>query len=257
LPNLLLTDPAAGALLAMVAAVVGLFIGTVGVGGVLLIPFLMILGGLDIHAAAATALFTFLFTGLLGSYLFHRRGSISWRLTVPVCSGAIVFGYLGAAAAAYVNGRALTAVIAAIIIVAGIYVYLPPPDPARALRDGRAAGDLRALIVVGAASGFGSGLSGAGGPLFSVPMMVILGFVPLSAVGASQVLQIVAAISGSLASVQDGRIDFAIAAWVTGFELAGVVAGVRVAHAVSASVLRRIAAPLCVAVGALMLVRVL
>jgi uncharacterized membrane protein YfcA len=236
---------------------VGLFIGTVGVGGVLLIPFLVALGGLGIHAAAATALFTFFFTGLLGSYLFQRRGSISWRLTLPVCGGAAAFGYVGTAAAARIEPRALTMVIAAIIVIAGIYVLLPPREPGRGLRDGRAPRDLPVLVAVGAASGFGSGLSGAGGPLFSVPLMVILGFVPLAAVGASQVLQIVAAISGSLASVQDGRIDFAIAAWVTAFELAGVAAGVRLAHAMSATVLRRMAAALCVVVGTFMLVRAL
>jgi hypothetical protein len=85
--------------------------------------------------------------------------------------------------------------------------------------------------------------------------MVILGFAPLAAVGASQVLQIIASVSGSLAALQDARIDFALAAWVTGFELLGVAAGVRVAHAVSANALRRAAGTLCVAVGALMLVR--
>jgi uncharacterized membrane protein YfcA len=69
------------------------------------------------------------------------------------------------------------------------------------------------------------------------------------------VLQIVAALSGSIAGMQDGRVDFAIAAWVTGFELAGVVVGVRLAHAVSALVLRRMAAGLCIAVGTLMLAR--
>ena len=223
----------------------------------LLIPFLVLLGGLGIHAAAATALFTFLFTGLLGSYLFQRRGSISWRLTLPVCAGALVFGYLGAAAAARIEPRVLTVVIAAIIVVAGIYVFFPPRDSGGVVRDGRGAADVPVLLAVGAASGFGSGLSGAGGPLFSVPMMVILGFAPLAAVGASQVLQIVAALSGSAASLQDGRIDFALAAWVTGFELAGVAAGVRLAHAVSALVLRRMAAALCVAVGTFMLLRAL
>ena len=212
----------------------------------------MILGGLGIHAAAATALFTFLFTGCLGTWLFQRRGSVDWRLTLPVCAGALVFGYLGAAAAARIDAPALTLTIALIIIGAGLYIFLPSA-PERPVRDGSGKADVATLCAVGAASGFGSGLSGAGGPLFSVPLMVILGFAPLAAVGASQVLQIVASVSGSIAGLQDGRIDFAIAAWVTGFELAGVAAGVRLAHAVSAVVLRRIAAALCVAVGTFML----
>src|SRR5205823_14709675 len=98
--------------LAAVATLVGVFIGAVGVGGVLLIPFLAILGGLGIHAAAATALFTFLFTGLLGSWLFARRGSIHWRLTLPVCIGAVVFGYLGSVVAARIPAQELAITIA-------------------------------------------------------------------------------------------------------------------------------------------------
>jgi hypothetical protein len=251
-----LPDPFAAALLAAVAAAVGLFIGTVGVGGVLLIPFLVLLGGLGIHSAAATALFTFLFTGLLGTYLFQQRGSIRWRLAAPVCAGAAAAGYLGSAAAARIDPRPLTLLIALIIIVAGVYVFRPARERASA-RDGQGRGELATLLGVGAVSGFGSGLSGAGGPLFSVPIMVILGFAPLAAVGTSQVLQIVAAASGSLSSVQDGRIDYALAAWVTAFELGGVAAGAKLAHAVSAAVLRRMAAALCVGVGAFMLVRAL
>ena len=86
-------------------------------------------------------------------------------------------------------------------------------------------------------------------------MMVLLGFSPLAAIGVSQVLQIVAAVSGSLASVQDGRIDFALAAGVTAFELVGVVVGTWLAHTVDGAVLRRIAAWLCIAVATLMAVR--
>jgi uncharacterized protein len=234
--------------------VVGLFIGTVGVGGVLLIPFLVLLGGLDIHAAAATALFSFLFTGLAGTWLYQRRGSIDWRMALRVCAGAVAFGYLGAVAAAHIDSRALTLLIASIIVLAGLYAGFPPRSSFR-LRNGR--GRSLTLLAVGAASGFGSGLSGAGGPLFSVPLMVILGFAPLAAIGVSQVLQIVAALAGSAASFQDGRIDFALAAWVAAFELAGVVAGVRLAHAVSPTVLRRLAAALCIAVGTFMVVRAL
>ncbi len=239
------------------ATVVGLFIGAVGVGGVLLIPFLVILGGLGIHAAAATALFTFLFTGLFGTWLFQRRGSINWRLTLPVCIGAVFFGYLGSAAAAHLAPQALAVTIAVIIVGAGAYVFMPRRGPLRVPRDGHGRGDVAMLVAVGAAAGFGSGLSGAGGPLFSVPLMVILGFAPLAAVGASQVLQIIASVSGSLAALQDGRVDFVLAAWVTGFELAGVAAGVWLAHAVSPSALRRVAGALCIAVGSFMLMRAL
>jgi uncharacterized membrane protein YfcA len=241
-------------LIAAAALVVGLFIGTVGVGGILLIPALTYLGGLTVHTAAATALFTFLFTGVLGTILFQRRGSIDWRITTPVCAGAVVFSVLGAWAASRIDARSLALVIAAIVVFAGAYILLPAARRER-FRDGQAPGERAMLAGVGAVSGFGSGLSGAGGPLFSVPIMVLAGFVPLVAVGTSQVLQIVAAAFGTAGNLAYGHIDFRVAAWITGFELVGVVAGVRLAHAVSVDTLRRLAAVLCVVVGAFMLWR--
>jgi uncharacterized membrane protein YfcA len=241
------------ALIAAAALAVGLFIGTVGVGGILLVPALTYLGGLTVHAAAATALFTFVFTGILGTVLFQRRGSIDWRITTPVCVGAVVFSVLGAWAASRLGARPLALVIAAIVMFAGAYILLPSRREGH--RDGRVPGERAMLLGVGAVSGFGSGLSGAGGPLFSVPIMVLAGFVPLAAVGTSQVLQIVAAVFGTAGNLAYGSIDFRMAAWITAFELAGVVAGVRVAHAVSVGTLRRLAAVLCIVVGALMLWR--
>ena len=242
--------------LAAIALAVGFFIGAVGVGGILLIPTLVWLGGVPIHQATATALFSFLFTGLAGTWLFKRRGSIDWNITRPVLAGAVLFSYLGAMVNAMVNAHALTLIIALIIAFAGAYILLPVRrEKAAGYRDGRSGRQQFLLLMVGAIAGFGSGLSGAGGPLFSVPMMLVLGFVPLAAIGASQVLQIVAALFGTLGNLQFGSIDFLLAGWITLFELVGAVAGVRAAHAASVTVLRRAAAGLCVLTGLLMLAR--
>lgn len=227
-----------------------------GVGGVLLIAYLALFTQLDIHQAAATALFTFLFTGILGTWLYQRRGSIDWRISIPVCAAALVFGFLGAAVSAIMDARPLSISIALIIVAAGVYILLPMRT-APGERDGRGRGEKWLLASVGAASGFGSGFSGAGGPLFSVPLMVILRYVPLTAVATSQVLQIFAAASGSLENLRHGFIDWRAAAVIVLFELAGVALGVRLAHAASARALRRLAGALCIASGGFLLARTL
>ena len=221
-----------------------------------MVSFLALFGGLSIHQAAATSLFTFLFTGILGSFLYHKRGSIDWRISVPVCASAVVFGFCGAAVAAIIDPRPLATIIALVIIGAGLYVFVPRRSSA-GTRDGRGWREQTLLAAVGAASGFGSGISGAGGPVFSVPLMVILRYAPLTAVATSQVLQIVAATSGSLENLRHGFIEFRIASLVTLFELAGVLVGVRLAHAASARALRRLAGVLCVVTGGLLLARTL
>ena len=238
--------------LLIASTVVGCLIGAVGIGGILLIPALIALAGLSPHQASATALFTFLFTGVLGSILFQRQGSIDWRQTLTVCAGAVVFSYLGAMANSAVDGVLLMRIIAALIIFAGVYVFLPrPAEEEPASKPFR----LWLLLLIGAAAGFGSGFSGAGGPLFSVPLMVLWGFAPLSAIGTSQVLQIFSAAAGTLANLHYGEIQWAVAGWITLFELAGVVAGARLAHVVSADVLKRVAGAVCVLVGIYVLVR--
>jgi uncharacterized membrane protein YfcA len=241
--------------LAVIALAVGFFIGAVGVGGILLIPALVWFGGVQVHQATATALFSFMFTGLTGTCLFQHRGSIDWPITFPVLGGALIFSYLGARANAWVNAQALTLMVALLVVYAGAYILLPAPRADAAYRDGSTRAQQLLLLVVGALAGFGSGLSGAGGPLFSVPMMLALGFAPLAAIGASQVLQIVAALSGTVGNLQFGSIDYTLAGWISLFELAGAVAGARAAHAFSQVKLRRMAGGLCLLTGLLLLAR--
>ncbi len=242
------------AFLAATALVVGAFIGTTGIGGVLLIPALIVPGGLTVHQAAATTLASMLFIGVLGTWLFLRRGTLDARLALPVCAGAAGAGYLGAMAAGHIEARPLALVIGTLIVVAGALILRPPPVLAHA-RDARA--ERWRLAGVGAVSGFGSGLSGAGGPIFSVPLMIALGFATLGAVGVAQALLIVAAISGSVANLQAGAVDFPALALITVFQLLGLTGGVRLAHSLPVSMLRRGAAWLCIVAGAAMAARAL
>lgn len=236
----------------LASAVVGFLIGAIGIGGILLIPALAAFAQLSPHQASATALFTFLFTGVLGTLLFQRKGSIDWRQAATVCAGAIVFSYVGARASALVSGPVLMLVIALLIAFAGAYVFFPAKPRAPGEGEGRRTG---LLLAIGAASGFGSGFSGAGGPLFSVPLMVIGGFPALTAIGTSQVLQVWSAGAGSLAHLAAGTIHWPLVPVIVGGELGGVVAGVWLAHRVSALFLRRLAGGACLVVGAWLLVK--
>lgn len=242
--------------LAPAAFAVGTLIGSVGIGGILLIPALTAFAGLGIHEAMATALFTFLFTGITGTYAFQRRGSIDWRLTVPVCAGAVFFAFAGAWLNSLLQPAALTIVLAALIIFAGVYTlasWRGLGDPAFHGR-GRAQASL--LAAIGAVAGFGSGLTGVGGPAISVPLMVLFGFPALPAIGTSQAIQIVSALSGTLGNLGFGTVNFTVAAVVTIFEIAGVFAGARIVHSVKADSLRRFVAVLCILVGIFLITRV-
>jgi uncharacterized membrane protein YfcA len=236
---------------------VGVLIGAVSIGGILLIPALNLLGGLVIQKAMATALFTFIFTGAAGTWLFARRGSIDWKVAVPVCLGAAPFGFLGAWANSRFDGTALSLLLSSVIAFAGIYTLFGH-NPARQAPFAQRPGIRQALLAgIGAVAGFGSGLTGVGGPALSVPIMVLFGFSPLVAIGASQVLQILASVSGTVGNLQYGSIDLRLAGVVTVFEILGVIVGVGIAHAVNPRSLRRFVGVLCVVAGTALTVRAL
>ncbi|MDY0221685.1 MAG: sulfite exporter TauE/SafE family protein [Desulfobacterium sp.] len=241
--------------LIVVSLIVGTLIGCVGVGGILLIPALSVFAGLTTHVSMATALFTFIFTGIVGTYLFQRRGTIDWRITIPVCVGATFFGYIGALVNSKVDASLLNIILSLIIIFAGFYTMYPRAADDSGRLDGRSTLQKLMLVAIGATVGFGSGLTGVGGPVLSVPIMVIIGFSPLTSIATSQVIQIVAAISGTIGNLQYGAIDFGVGSWVTIVELIGVFAGVYLAHNVKTNHLRNIVGIACILVGGMIFLR--
>jgi hypothetical protein len=240
------------ALLAAVALVVGFSIGSTSIGGVLLVPALMAWGGLAVHAAAATTLASALFTGGYAAWLYARRGSLPWPLVWPLCAGGLPGGWLGAATAGQIAAQPLTAAIGALIVAASLAALRPP----RGIGGARPPAAERALLAtIGAGAAFCAGLSGAGGPIFSVPVMLLAGFAPLATIGAAMPFTIVASASGTAANLAAGTIDATLLAVVATFQLAGIAAGVRLAHALPVAVLRRAAIALCIVAGAAMIAR--
>jgi uncharacterized membrane protein YfcA len=243
--------------LLLVSLGAGMLIGAVGIGGILLIPAINILGGLTIHEAMATALVTFIFTGAIGTFSFQRRGSIDWGITVPLCLGAAIFGFFGAWANAKIDALGLSLILSSIIIFAGIYTIFTRSRARPAVLQGRPRLQQALLIGIGAVVGFGSGLTGVGGPALSVPIMILFGFSPLTTIGASQVVQILAGISGTAGNLQYGAINFKLVTILTIFEVIGVLAGVRIVHAMNAQALRGYVGVLCILVGAGLMMRAL
>ena len=241
-------------LLLAVAVVVGALIGTVGVGGILLIPALSGIVGMSTHTAMGTSLFSFLFTGLLGTWLYQRHGSIDWRITIPVCIGGLLAGYPGSLVNAHAPAHVLNLALG-LIIFAGVYALRPARGGTR-VYEGTASQKL-GLVLIGAVVGFGSGLTGVGGPVLSVPLMVVLGFAPLTAIATSQVIQITAAASGSVGNIMHGFVDLSTAVWVTAAELVGVVCGARLAHTVSGGALKKMVSVVCILLGAYIVIRAL
>jgi uncharacterized membrane protein YfcA len=234
--------------LVLVSIAIGIMIGAAGVGGFFMPPALMLLMNMDIHQGMALSLFTFIFTGAAGALYFHRKGSLDWTLVRPVCVGAAATGYAGAWTGHHLATASLSTALAAVILVVGMTMSGAGGQAVLALPAGPRQRRL-ILAAIGALTGFFSGLTGIGGQVLSVPLMVLCGYPVLTAIGVGQMLQTIGALSGSLANLHYASIDYGLAAFIVVFEIAGVLAGAILVHRVDGAFVKRVVGGLCMVAG--------
>ena len=245
-----MSGPIAVALLA-VGLLVGVLIGAIGIGGVLLVPVLVHVGGMAIHVAIATAMVAYFFAGTVGTIAFSRRGSIRWGDALWLTTGAIPGAFAGSAAAATAPALALELLIALLIVASALHSLrgrTPAGGEPRPLAKS-------ALFVIGAVTGIGSSMSGTGGPLVLIPILLWLHVPVLAAVGLSQVIQLPISAFATVGNLVYGTIDFTVAAAASVLLMIGVWFGARIAHRVSSLAMKRFVSAALLAVGVAMLAR--
>jgi uncharacterized protein len=239
-----------GLALLVLAIVVGVLIGMVGVGGVLLPPGLVALGDLSANEATATSTWAFVFTGLVGTVAYACRGVVPWSMLAQLSIGVVPGAFLGAFVNATLPAAVVLLGLAALTLFVGVQQLRP-----HAVREGRDGLGTAALVAVGAFVGFGSALTGTGGPVLLVPVLLTLGVAPLRAVAVSQAVQLPVVAAGSAGYLQTGLVDIRVGTVLGCLAALGVAAGAVVATRIPAEGLRRIVAVACIAAGVFLVVR--
>jgi len=230
----------------------GLMIGAVGIGGVVLVPALVYFGGIEIHAAIAAAMLSYVLTGLIGTCVYARENSIRWDMAGWLCAGAMPGALLGALAVGWASSLLLEILIGLLTAASGIHALLA----SSASRSAPTPISNRALGIIGTATGFGSALSGTGGPLILVPILIWLEFPVLTAIGLSQAIQLPIALLATAGNFYFGSLDPALGILLAVGLVVGTFAGAKIAHTVPRVALRRAVAIVLVAVGASISVKV-
>lgn len=238
--------------LAPLGLLIGAMIGAVGVGGVLLAPLLVVIAGLGPHEAIPVASFSFLFAGIAGTVAYARRGTVDWRATAWIGVAIVPAALLGARTNASLPASVLTAALVAAIVLAVARSQVPPDTGPR---DRTRPLPAWLLLALGAGVGFGSALTGTGGPVLLVPLLLLVRVPALAAVGVSQAIQLPVAAFASLGYAVYGGIDVPLGVALGVAQGLGVLFGARVAHAVPARRLRQGVTAALVGVALLLLAR--
>jgi uncharacterized membrane protein YfcA len=239
----------------MISTMIGVLIGSVGLGGFFLPPALMAFADITVHQSMATSLFTFIFTGIAGSIYFHKRRSINWALVRPICFGAALTGFAGAWVGSKLSTSMLSVALAIVIMAAGLYTLASDGEKSSVLSCRNEKRQWMVLASIGAVTGFISGLTGIGGPALSVPLMVFFGFSIMTSIATGQVLQIVGALSGTIANLKYGTIDYGLATFISVSEIFGVLLGAYIIHRIEIRLIKKLMGGLCLIAGCVFIVR--
>ncbi|MGE4408796.1 sulfite exporter TauE/SafE family protein [Pseudomonas sp.] len=232
----MLLDIGLNVLLGLVLGALG---GLFGIGGGLIaIPVLGVLFGLDQQLAQGTALVMVVPNVLLAIWRYHQRNRIDWRHAGALAGASFCFAIFGAAIAVSLDAGRMRLIFVGFLLALAAYTLLRV-----FLRPAASNGELRHpwpwLGVLGAFAGALGGLFGVGGAVIATPVLT-------SVFGTSQV--VAQGLSLALAAPSTGvtLVTYALHGqvnWLLGLPLAvggllSISLGVRLAHALPERLLR-------------------
>lgn len=241
-------------LLAVISLIGGIGITTIGPGGILVTIALFLLTDLSPAEVAGTAIVTHIGTGIVGSLSYLRSGQLrephTRQLAVVLGTTALIGTPVGALLNSRMSGVVFGVLLALMVMLVGLTVLV------RERRHGhRAPGDQPRFQTRGSQGLLGgtialvSGIFGIGGPMLSVPVLVIGGTPILQALAAAQAQSIVVAATGAAAYLSQGAISWPLVL-LTGIpQLIGVWLGWRIARALPTRPLTYALAATLIALG--------
>ncbi len=104
---------------------IGLLAGTMGGllgvgGGIVIVPLLIMLLGLDAKVAIGTSLATIIPTAVMATWRHHHLHHVDWKLALTMTMGSVVGAVAGASLTAYVSADALKRGFAVFLIATAI-----------------------------------------------------------------------------------------------------------------------------------------
>lgn len=253
-------------------AIAGVLAGLLGVGGGLIIVpmvvFCLTSQGTSqesiMHLALGTSMASIMFTSVSSFWAHHKRGAVHWAVVRRMVPGILVGTFLGSCVASRLSTNFLKVFFVVFLYYVAFQMLTnKKPKPSRGLP-----GNI-GMFGAGSTIGVVSSLVGIGGGTLSVPFMMWCNLAVHEAIGTSAAIGFPIAIAGTVGYLFNGMNASGLPEYSLGYvylpALAGIVCasvltaplGVRLAHTLPVTKLKRVFAVLLVAVGTKMLVGLL
>lgn len=171
---------------AAVNLVVGLLIGLTGVAGFLLPMFYA--GSMDLPVAESLALSfaAFVVSGILGAWNYHKAGNLDLKFGLKLSAGSLIGAVVGVRLNQMIPEETVKILLYTVVLLSGISILLRKDRQDETSRKSFVISDhLLAALLLGFVTAVICSLSGAGGPVLVMPLLVVLGIPVRTAVGAA------------------------------------------------------------------------
>jgi uncharacterized membrane protein YfcA len=222
---------------------------SVGHGGASAYLAVMALAGIAPAVMRPTALVLNLFVAGIAAVQFARAGHFSWRLFWPFALGSIPLAYFGGTI--HLPTDVYKQILGAVLLFAALRLVFEP----RGKAPERAAMPVWLAILVGAAVGLLSGLTGVGGGIFLSPILLVGGWAqpkPVAAVSAAFIwVNSLAGLAGQAPSL--AMIPVAAYSWGGAAVFGGLLGSTYASRRLPGRTLKRLLAAVLVVAGVKML----
>lgn len=238
--------------------VVGVLIGISGIAGFLLpITFSGFLG-MPVPDALALSFLSFLVSGILGAWSYHRAGNLDWKLALPLCLGSFAGALVGVKLNLIIPADAAKILLYAVVLLSGVSVLLKKEKPGDGVKPRSALlGNPLSIALVGLVTAAICSLTGAGGPVLVVPLLALLGVDLRIAVGVALLDSAFIALPACVGYLSHTTMEGIplLAACGAAAHAVGVLAGAKASGRVNLKLLRLIVGLLSVGAAVYMLVK--
>ena len=230
---------AAGARDVGVGASAGVVSGLFGVGGgIVLVPYLVLVRGWEQKRAQATALVMVAMAATAGLIPYARSGLVVWAAAAAILIGGLIGAVVGSAIVARVRSWALQIGFAVLLAVAALRLVTAPVPEGAAEATVMTPGLAAAYLASGIGMGVLSALFGIGGGILLVPLLVaVFGYDQRLAAGTSLAVMGLIALMGAVRQGAHGQTDWRAGALLGVGGAVGGVAGALLAQVLPLSVL--------------------
>jgi uncharacterized membrane protein YfcA len=193
--------------LVIIGLIGGVLSGAFGIGGgIIMVPLLIAMAGLDQRTAAATSLVAIIPAALVGSITYLANGEIDLAAAGLVAVGAVAGTLVGTRLLRRISLVWLRWMFIALIVAVAARMLLVAPERGESVE--LTVWVALGYIALGLVMGVASGLFGIGGGVIAVPALVaVFGASDLVAKGTSLLVMLPTAIAGTASNARARIVD--------------------------------------------------